>query len=114
MPIDETKRYVRVRIRNPSEFRKNAMKLKGGGRSTFATKDVGRTGYTKLVVGKPKGQTRTRTQAILYSKKDFGRAGALRKAAMIPKRYPSGEPIPERLRSRIKKEARRLLKQRSQ
>lgn len=70
MPIEKTKKYVRVRLRSPKLFDKRS----------FRTIDPGRKGYTKLVVACPKGKYDKRkkkckvgmkAQALLLNKKDF-------------------------------------------
>lgn len=59
-----TKRYRRIRVKSPSKFDKRSLRIK----------DVGRKGYTKIIVGCPKGKydpkkkrckVGTQTQAIL-------------------------------------------------
>ena len=56
--IDVTPRYYRARLRNPREFTK------------LRIKDIGRSGHTKLIVGRPKGMTATRTQSVLIPRGD--------------------------------------------
>lgn len=71
MPVEYTKRYKRVRIKSPKYFDKKSLR----------TKDIGRKGFTKLIVGCKKGfydakkkrcRRGTETQAILLNRKDFG------------------------------------------
>ncbi len=66
-----TKKYLRVRVKNPKKF----------DRRSFRIKDVGRKGFTKIIIGCPKGKydakkkkckVGTKTQAILLNRKDFG------------------------------------------
>lgn len=66
-----TKRYKRIRVKSPNYFDKRSLR----------TKDVGRRGYTKIIVGCPKGKydarrkkckVGTKTQTILMDRKDFG------------------------------------------
>lgn len=66
-----TKGYKRIRVESPRYFDKRS----------FRTKDVGRRGFTKIVVGCPKGKydskkgkckVGTKTQAILLNRRDFG------------------------------------------
>jgi len=53
--VHYTKRYKRTRVREPSEFQ----------RGSFRTIDPGRPGHTKIIIGRPIGSRKTRTQAIL-------------------------------------------------
>lgn len=59
-----------MRVKSPGKFDKRS----------FRTKDVGRKGYTKIIIGCPKGKydakkkkckVGTQTQAVLMSRKDF-------------------------------------------
>ena len=68
--IHTTKKYHRVRVKSPKSFDSKSLRVK----------DVGRKGFTKIVVGCPKGKydskkkrckVGTKTQAILLSRKDF-------------------------------------------
>jgi hypothetical protein len=70
MPIEYTKRYKRIRVKSPKKF----------DRRSFRTKDVGRKGFTKIIVACPKGKYNarkkvckvgTQTQAILLNRRDF-------------------------------------------
>lgn len=56
-----TKKYVRYRIQDPKKFQKGS----------FRTVDVGRKGHTKIIVGRPKGKTTTKVQAVIISRKDW-------------------------------------------
>lgn len=53
-----TKRYVRYRIRSPSEFKKDS----------FRTDDIGRSGYHKLILGELKNSKRYVVQAVLVQR----------------------------------------------
>ena len=64
-------KYKRIRVKSPKLFDKRS----------FRIKDIGRKGFTKLVVACKKGdydskrkrcKTSMKTQAILLNKKDFG------------------------------------------
>jgi len=66
-----TKKYLRIRVKDPKKFDKRS----------FRIKDVGREGYTKIIIGCPKGKydpkkkkckVGTQTQSILLNRKDFG------------------------------------------
>lgn len=70
MPVEFTKRYKRVRVKSPSYFDKKSLR----------TKDVGRKGFTKVIVGCKKGKydsknkrcrVGTEAQAVLLNRKDF-------------------------------------------
>lgn len=65
--ITETKNFIRLRIKDPGRFTKGSLR----------TTDPGRVGFTKVVIGRPKGKRKTATQAILFNKKDLGRAQAI-------------------------------------
>jgi hypothetical protein len=54
-----TKQYARYRLRDPREF------------SAFRTKDVGRVGHTKIVVGKLRKGGQWVTQSILVNRNDY-------------------------------------------
>lgn len=68
--IHYTQKYKRIRIRSPNYFDRRSLRVK----------EVGRKGFTRLIVGCPKGEYNaknqrckvgTRTQSILLSRKDF-------------------------------------------
>lgn len=70
MPVELTKRYKRIRIRDPEEFDPRSLR----------TIDPGRKGFTKFIVGCPKGKydpklekckVGTKVQTRLESRKDF-------------------------------------------
>ncbi len=63
-----TKKYARIRIKNPKYFDKKSLR----------TKDIGRKGFSKLIIGCKRGKFKkgrctigTQTQAVLLSRKDF-------------------------------------------
>jgi len=63
-----TKRFKRIRVKSPKYFDKRS----------FRIKDIGRPGFTKIIVGCKKGKFKkgrctigTQTQAVLLSRKDF-------------------------------------------
>lgn len=69
--IHYTKRFKRIRIKSPKAFDSRS----------FRVKDVGRTGFTRIIIGCKKGKydarkkrckVGTQTQSILISRKDFG------------------------------------------
>jgi len=69
--IHITKKYIRKRVRNPKQFDSKSLRIK----------DIGRKGFTKIIVGCPKGKydakkkrckVGMKTQSILMSRKDFG------------------------------------------
>ena len=63
MGLDRKGTQFRIRVRQPSMF------------SNLRTKDVGMKGGLQLIVGRPKGKTRTKTQSIRVSTMDFKRTG---------------------------------------
>ena len=67
MPKDVGGEFHRERIRNPSDFKKNAMR--GGG--TFRTKKP-KEGLN-LIIGIPKGKEKTDIQSILCKKDLFSK-----------------------------------------
>lgn len=69
--ITESGNNIRVRIDDPDVF------------DVIRTKDPGRIGFTKILVGRKKGQKTTRAQAVLFDKTDFGRTEAIRKAKKL-------------------------------
>lgn len=68
--ITESKGEIRARVRSPGSFKKGS----------FRRIDVGRKGYTGVVVGTDKRTGKRKIQAYRYSKKDFGRKGAIQAA----------------------------------
>jgi len=69
--IHITKRFKRIRVKSPKQFDSRS----------FRIKDVGRKGYTKLIIACPKNKydakrkkckVGTKTQAVLLNRKDFG------------------------------------------
>lgn len=69
--VHYTKKYKRIRIKSPKIFDKRS----------FRIKDVGREGFTKIIIGCPRGKwddkkkrckVGTQTQAVLLNRKDFG------------------------------------------
>lgn len=52
-------KYYRARMINPKKFQKGS----------FRVVDVGKKGHTKIIVARPIGNTTTKTQAVLISKK---------------------------------------------
>lgn len=63
MGLEKVGSQFRIRIRAPSKF------------SKLRTKDVGNKGGLMLIVGRLKGKTKTTTQSIRLSTKDFRRSG---------------------------------------
>lgn len=63
MRVDLTKRYARFRQRDPTLF------VKG----TLRTKDIGRTGHSKLIVGKLRSTKQFTIQSVLIDRKDYER-----------------------------------------
>ncbi len=68
MKTHYTKRYKRIRVKSPSYFDKKSLRIK----------DVGRKGFTKIIVGCKKGKFKkgrcsigTKTQAVLLNRKGF-------------------------------------------
>lgn len=61
MPIEVTKRFVRVRVRDPKVFKK----------STFRTHDIGRKGHSKRIAGIRKKTGKWGTQSFLISRSDL-------------------------------------------
>jgi len=53
-------KYIRIRVRNPSQFKK----------ASFRTHDIGRKGHSKRIAGKLKKSGKWATQAFLVSKSD--------------------------------------------
>jgi hypothetical protein len=56
-----TKNYIRIRVRNPSDFIPKS----------FRTHDIGRKGHSKRIAGRLKSTGEWKTQAWLISKKDI-------------------------------------------
>jgi hypothetical protein len=59
--VDETANFYRFRQAPPSQFKKGS----------FRTVDIGRKGFIKAVVAKPKGKATTRIQSVIVDKKDL-------------------------------------------
>jgi hypothetical protein len=59
--IDETRNTYRFRQEDPGRLKKG----------TFRIKDIGRKGFIKIVVAKPKGRNKTKVQSVIVEKKDL-------------------------------------------
>lgn len=59
--VDETPNYYRFRQVPPTKFKKGS----------FRTIDIGRKGYIKAVIAKPKSKKTTRIQSVIVVKKDL-------------------------------------------
>lgn len=68
VPENSREGNIRLRVDDPEAF------------DIIRKKDPGRKGFTVLLVGRKEGEKATMTQAVLFSKKDFGRNRALSKA----------------------------------
>jgi hypothetical protein len=60
MPVDFTKNFERHRVREPSAFQRGSLR----------TYDIGRPGYSKAVIGRLKGSSRTSLQSLLIARKE--------------------------------------------
>lgn len=58
---DLTKHFARYRQRDPEQFVKGTMR----------TKDVGREGHSKLIVGKLRASQKYAIQSVLIDRKDY-------------------------------------------
>lgn len=61
MPVEVTKKYVRIRVRDPRVFAKN----------TFRTHDMGRKGHSRRIAGIRKKTGMWETQAYLILRSDI-------------------------------------------
>jgi hypothetical protein len=53
--------YIRLRMKEPEKFRAQ----------TFRTLDVGKVGYTKFIMAKPKNSEKLQVQSVILNKKDY-------------------------------------------
>ncbi len=67
MPVDVTENYIRVRVRDPSDFEKDSF------RTIWISKKRG----IKAVIGRPKGKKTTEVQSFLFDKKKWTKKEAL-------------------------------------
>ena len=58
---DMTKKYARHRIEDPSHFDK------------LRTKDIGRKGHTKIILGRVKGTNTWKPQSVLVTREDYAK-----------------------------------------
>lgn len=56
--VDATPNYFRFRQESPSKFRKG----------TLRTKDIGKKGGLKIIVGRPLGRKKTKVQSVLVER----------------------------------------------
>jgi hypothetical protein len=77
MPYKQS-RYLRVRVRAPSQF------VKG----SFRTQDIGRKGHSKRIAGRLKASGKWATQNFLINKKDVGTMRASKLLRTIKRVYP--------------------------
>jgi hypothetical protein len=80
MSLEQTARYVRIRVRNPRQFIWGSLR----------THDVGRRGFTKRIAGRLKRSGRWATQAWLISREE-----AYLKGNTI---YTKGKDVAEKVR----------------
>lgn len=59
LEIGITKNYYRARLRQPNRFNRNS----------FKTIDIGKPGGTKIVIGRPIGGNKIRTQSVLIRRR---------------------------------------------